>query len=373
MKKLLCLVLLSLLLLTVSALGEEYAVVIGTSSLNIRSGPSASYSWLGSVKPGGWVEVVGESGNWYQICTMDGTISGFMSKNYLETAIAGGNTYVVNNPGSSGYLNLRAQPSYTSAVLDIFYNGQLCNVLEKRSDGWYYVTLSLNGSSRFGYFRSEFLTPVSGSSSSAPTTAVVKTPNGGWLNIRSAPSMYAAVPSTIPNGATVSVLLKGTEFCFITYNGQSGFVGSSYLNYGGGGGSGILTATVQTGNSGKLNMRDQASTQGAVIGRYSNGTVVSVLQKGSDWSFINVNGVKGYVMTKYLHFGSSPSYGTTKTVYNTNGGTYVNLRTTPQQVDGNVSIRVPNGAIVNVLSWGTDWSRVSFNGTTGYMMSWFLK
>lgn len=75
-------------------------------------------------------------------------------------------------------------------------------------------------------------------------------------------------------------------------------------------------------------------------------------------------------MTKFLSIGSSTA---TKQVYNSNGGTYVNLRSAPQKSSGNVNVRVPSGATVNLLSWGEEWSQVSYNGTTGYMMSWFLR
>ena len=59
--------------------------------------------------------------------------------------------------------------------------------------------------------------------------------------------------------------------------------------------------------------------------------------------------------------------------YNPNGGTYVNLRSSPNKTSGNVNVRVPVGATVSLLSWGAEWSQVSYGSYTGYMMSWFLK
>ena len=72
-KKLLALLLAAALLLSLCplALAEFYAEVYNTESLNIRSGPGSSYSWLGAVPLGERVRVVGESDNWYQVITLD--------------------------------------------------------------------------------------------------------------------------------------------------------------------------------------------------------------------------------------------------------------------------------------------------------------
>ena len=86
MKKLIAVLLTAVLVFGIcaAAQAEFYATVYNTESLNIRSGPGSAYTWLGSVQRDGQVRVIGESGNWYQIVTMDGRITGYMSKNYLK-------------------------------------------------------------------------------------------------------------------------------------------------------------------------------------------------------------------------------------------------------------------------------------------------
>ena len=71
------------LMLCVSAQAEFYAQVYNTEALNIRSGPGTEYSWLGSIPENGQVRVIGENGNWYQVITLDGSVTGYMSKNFL--------------------------------------------------------------------------------------------------------------------------------------------------------------------------------------------------------------------------------------------------------------------------------------------------
>ena len=214
-------------------------------------------------------------------------------------------------------------------------------------------------------------------------TAYVRTSNGGWLNLRAYPGTDAGVLAQIPNGSALSVLLKGNYYWMVSYNGEIGFVDISYVTER----TPSLptaapstpstptttagTAIVQTGNSGKLNLREQAYANAGILGRYSNGTAVTVLQKGAAWSYVEVKGQKGYMMSKFLKFTSSAA--SSRRVYNPNGGTYVNLRSSPNKTSGNVNVRVPVGATVSLLSWGAEWSQVSYGSYTGYMMSWFLQ
>ena len=211
----------------------------------------------------------------------------------------------------------------------------------------------------------------------------MRTSNGGWLNLRTYPGSDAGVLAQIPNGSALSVLLKGNYYWMVSYNGEIGFVDITYVTER----TSSLptaapstpststttagTAIVQTGNSGKLNLREQAYANAGILGRYSNGTAVSVLQKGAAWSYVEVKGQKGYMMSKFLKFTSSAA--SSRRVYNPNGGTYVNLRSSPNKTSGNVNVRVPVGATVSLLSWGAEWSQVSYGSYTGYMMSWFLK
>jgi len=381
MKKL-AFVLLSLLILCscAAAHADTYAVVHNTSALNIRSGPSTAYTWLGSLERGEWVRVTGESGNWYQVELLKTNISGFMSKTYLKTFEGGyagaSNVATVSNPVSSHWLNLRKAPSYDAEVIDIFYNGTQCTILN-RLDGWYYVSVMKNGQTLYGYFRSEYLS-VGSVATGADYT--VSTANGGWLNLRNGPTYNAGVLTTIPNGSRVSVVLEGNDFYQILYNGAVGFVDSDFLRKGAGNNNASTSspnytagnAVVRTGNTGKLNLRSQAYANAKIIKQYANGTSVTVLQRGSVWSYVQVNtdGQKGYMMTKYLSIAGSTAY---KTVHNPNGGTYVNLRSTPDKKTGNINVRVPVNAQVNVLAWGDEWSQVTYNNVTGYMMTWFLK
>lgn len=72
------------------------------------------------------------------------------------------------------------------------------------------------------YFGLPFLTP------SEPRTGIV-TLSSGTLNLRSLPTMDAAVLAQLPNGATVTILGQFDEWYTVEYDGLHGFASSRYI------------------------------------------------------------------------------------------------------------------------------------------------
>lgn len=53
--------------------------------------------------------------------------------------------------------------------------------------------------------------------------------------------------------------------------------------------------------------------------------------------------------------------------------TYVYLRSLASKSSGMLMARVPHGALVAVMIPGDTWTKVRYNGQTGYMMTSYLK
>ena len=372
----------------VTATLQDYALVHGTASLNLRDGPGTGYNWLGSAPEGTWVAILGESGNWYYVYVLETQRYGYMSKNFLKRSGSsigdGGTVGVVNNPVATQFLNLRQYPSYSAPVLGIYYNGAVFRLLSS-SNGWYQVQID----GQVGYFRQEYVL-LNGVAGGSGEIAYVKTPNGGKINLRNAPS-YAgsSVISQFPNGSQVTVLLRSTaskasSFWKVSINGVVGYVDSAFLTLNGSGGGNYYPNTgVRPQTKGYaivnnpratqyLNLRAQPSTSAKVIAQYRNGIRCEVIEHGETWCKVygSASGNIGYLMTKYLTLYGLPAT-PTKTVQN--GNTYVNLRSAPSKQSGNVYQRVYSGSAVTVLTPGDEWTQVRFGNTTGYMMSYFLK
>ena len=118
---------------------------------------------------------------------------------------------------------------------------------------------------------------------------------------------------------------------------------------------------------GALNMRAEPSLSAQVLRQYPTGTWMTVLEDMGEWSKVRVNGLEGYVMSKYL---SDTSSGSTLYV-RTNTGRGLNLRDLPS-LEGNIITSYKPGTAVTVLLRGNGWYKVSVDGKTGYMASQYL-
>lgn len=374
----------------------DYAMVTGTETLNLRSGPGVEYDWLDSAREGDWIGIRGESGNWYAVYVLSSGKTGYMSKNFLTRTGNNNNaspaapavpTGVVNNPRPTSFLNLRQYPSLAAPVLGIFYNGAVFTVLSSTADGWYQV--QINGMT--GYFRQEFVR-VQSQAAGGSQLAYVSAPNGGKVNLRDAPTyLGSSVLSQHPTGTAVSVILNARNGTFwkVSAGGQVGYMDSAFLSttpvtpvrpavgpvnpayparpatHG--------TAVVHNPQARQLlNLRAQPTTAARVIAQYGNGVRFEVIEPGETWTKVYgaATGNIGYFMTRYLTL-SGVSATPTKQVQN--NGSYVNLRSAPNTQSSTVYAQVPSGASVTVLTPGDTWTQVRYNGTEGYMMTAFLR
>lgn len=374
----LALALVCALLLPAAALAERYMTVTGTPSLNLRQGPASNTLLLGSYPRGAWVNVLSEYGNWAQVLTGDGKV-GYMSKNYLTDATAA-NVQVayVNNPRATQFLNLREYPSMSARVLRILFNGVPMPVLAAQ-DGWFHV--DVNGVK--GYVRGEYVRL--GYAPYGVGVATVRSPNSSAVNLRKGPSYDATVLGQVAGDRYVTVLERGSGWYRVFVDGLIGFINSDFLTDGLYASRDIAAQTGATNGAGAtrmgvvanpratqyLNLRAEPNTGSAVLGRFSNGVMVSVLQQGVEWCQVSVDltGQIGYMMTQYLSLRNCARVPTVRVTHPQGG--YVNLRSAPSMTAG-VKLRIPNGAELTVLAPGTEWEYVSYQGYAGYVVTYFM-
>ena len=373
-----------MLLATSAALADtlRFGTVDGGRTVNLRGTPSTSGKWLGAYEEGTWLRITGESGNFYKVKAPDGK-TGYMSKTYVYiSAAAKGTIGIVNN---AGYLNLRKTASRSGTILAQYDDGTPCILLSEKN-GWYHV--SVDG--KIGYFDASYITKKY--TAYSPDVATVTTKNGGALRLRKGPGTDYSSLKSVKNGSYVMILQKGDGWWKVVADGTVGYMDSSFLTDGivrkassgssssgssgssssGSGSSGSAYAVVSNpGKNQKLYLRQSASKQSKSLGSYGNGTKVTVLDYGSQWCKVKVGGKTGYMMTDYLtvyNVSSNP----TMTVTHPDR-TFVYLRSTAAQTSGNILVRVPHGKDVTVLIPGKTWTKVRYNGYTGYMMTRFLK
>lgn len=199
--------------------------------------------------------------------------------------------------------------------------------------------------------------------------------HGGWLRLRSAASFDASTITSYYTGTVVTILsTTGSWYEVRTPDGRTGYMYSAYVTVtgSGGGGSGTGTSTVWSSNGYGVRMRSGPGTGYRVLAVYPVGTKVTVLQRGSYWSQIQVGSLRGYMMNQFLTGGSIPetTTGADATVWSSNGYG-VRLRTGPSKSYSIIGV-YSVGTTVKVLEKGAVWSYIQIGSRTGYMMTEFL-
>ena len=142
--------------------GTSTAVVTTRNGgkVNVRSGPSSSYSSVGKLASGTQVNVLLKGNGWYMIS--GGGLEGFMSTQYLSGtgSTVGSNTGTtttsttawVNNPRATQVLNLRETPSQSARSIGQYRNGTKVKVVSKGAT-WCEVYVG----TRHGYMMTRYL------------------------------------------------------------------------------------------------------------------------------------------------------------------------------------------------------------------------
>lgn len=405
-----------------------YGTVVRSNALNLRSAATSEKNNVITTIPGKTrLPVFSLNGNWAYV--QYGLRVGYVSLDYIDLQPISAITTPTQAPVPPqppvaekarvttvrGSLNLRVSDSSTARVLCTIPQYTVIDVTQ-RLNGW--CAVSYRGYN--GYVMEEFLTFLTDEQQSTPLPTATPAVSGnryarvttakGSLNLRNAPSSTARVLRTIPQYETVQVYQDDGKWCYVNYSGYLGYVMREFLTY-------VNTAPTQTPvltavpapiatpvptqptatsapqrgsyarvttQKGSLNLRVEKG--GKVLRTIPQYEIVEVIEKGMEWCMVRYAGVTGYAMSKFLTFLSvspssttPPSIQQTATPVPTAGSVQtasvktekgsLNLRAIP---DGKVLRTVPQYATVNVISRGTSWTQVSYQGIAGYVMTKFL-
>ncbi|MEG0639936.1 MAG: SH3 domain-containing protein [Clostridia bacterium] len=241
-----------------------YATVTTVSgSLNLRSDALPGSNVIGRIPKGATIIITQQLAAWSQ--TTYGGQQGYVMNAYLTfrqgkpQEEAEGDTAVVNT--ASGSLNLRTEPSRSAGVIASIPQYATVSV-QQRGAAW----CAIGYQGYFGYVMTEFLsfrenTPApTGSISPNPTltpelpkvegtpqptvtnepqatppalqTAYVATASGS-LNLRVRAEGNSPIITKMPQGAAVSVLNHGQQWCLVRYDGLDGYAMTEFLRFDG--------------------------------------------------------------------------------------------------------------------------------------------
>ena len=355
---------------------NAYASNIGTvtaSSLNVRSGPSTSYTVVTTVKKNDKVNILQSSNGWYKIETSSGK-QGWVSSSYISASNSNTNNSTNNNTQSNiaivntDGLNFRNGAGTSYSIIKVLNKGEKVEVISE-SNGWSKV----KHDSRLGYVASQYI-------DKATTNYTIKEVNTDGLNVRTGPSTSYATIGKLNKGTRVEVISESAGWSKINYNNKTAYVSSGYLKA-------VSTSTPDTKpedttqqykeikvvNTDGLNVRKGPSTSYESIGKIDKGTSVEVISESDGWSKINYKNTTAYVATKYLDKKSTNTEDTTQQykeikVVNTYG---LNVRKGPSTSYESIG-KIDKGTSVEVISESDGWSKINYKNTTAYVATRYL-
>ncbi|CEN89282.1 SH3-domain-containing protein [[Clostridium] sordellii] len=316
---------------------------VTASALNIRSGPSTSYSVITNVYKGDKLEILETSNGWYKVKLANGK-TGWGSGKYIS--VSGESDNNTSTTGKTGIvtadaLHVRTGPSTSYSKLTKVYQGQSVSIIES-SDGWHKIKTP---SGHVGWSSGEFISLSGGSTnggndnnsnseSNTDNSLAGKkaTITASALNVRSGPSTGYNVIGTTYQGNTVEIITSSNGWHKVKLsNGQVGWVSGQYVSLSGNAGNSGNGGSTETPSTGKkatvtasaLNVRSGPSTSNGVIGTVYKGNTVEILENSNGWSKIKTSsGQVGWASSQYLSTsGDSSNNGNSG---NTSGGETTN-------------------------------------------------
>jgi len=204
----------------------------------------------------------------------------------------------------------------------------------------------------------------------------MRTVTASSLNFRTGPSTSYSIINVLMNGQKVEYISTSGSWLKVKYNGVTGYVHGDYVTKGTTDNSTTGTTKYVSASVG-LNVRSGAGTSYSKLGKLEYKEKVTVLSTSNGWSKINYNGKTGYVDSSYL---KSTVPGSTDNTNNETTGTtkYVNTTSGLNVRSGAGTSYSKLGKLeykekVTVLSTSNGWSKINYNGKTGYVDSSYLQ
>ncbi|MBU9713519.1 SH3 domain-containing protein [Evansella tamaricis] len=351
---------------------------ITATSLNVREQPNTSSRIIGSLSRGTSVELHEKTGQWYKIRLNNrwGYIHGDYVK-VVKSASANSGSIIGKGEVTATRLNVRDQASTNGRIVGSLNRGAKIDLYEKVGQ-WYKIKVNNN----WAFVHGDYL-KVTGTSSNSGSGSLSGNVIGNGeitasrLNVRDKASTSGKIIGTLVNGTKVEFYEKTGAWYRIRVNNSWGYIHGDYLKVssgssGTGTGSNPGSSTSQIIGNGeitasRLNIRDQANTNGRIIGSLERGKIVELHEKAGQWFKIKSGNGWGYIHGDYVK------------VTNSGNGSSNSIVGVGQVTANSLNIRAQtstSSAIVGSLSRNTqvdlyekvgDWYKIKVNSGWGYI------
>lgn len=269
MKKIKILLIIVVLFIVSSTIVLAKTGTTTTDSVNLRNKPSTSSDVIKSLSKNESLEVLEESGDFYKVL-YKGRV-GYVSKKFVSVAGESASTNTVETTNTTSSNNTTTSTTNVTTTTE-------ATTTAANSDN---SNLAI-GSYKLSADSDVYVLPV----------------------------LYALKNGSLKKGDTVNVITVTPNWVYISNNNISGWVFKTSIE-----GAekttttGTTTATTEatitaknvvTVNADAVNIREKPSTSSDILGSVGKGRKLEVISKSGDWTQVQFNKVKGYVLSKFV-------------------------------------------------------------------------
>ena len=269
MKKIKILLIIVVLFIVSSTIVLAKSGTTTTDSVNLRNKPSTSSDVIKSLSKNESLEVLEESGDFYKVL-YKGRV-GYVSKKFVSVAGESASTNTVETTNTTSSTNTTTSTTNVTTTTEATTNAA-------NSDN---SNLAI-GSYKLSADSDVYVLPV----------------------------LYALKNGSLKKGDTVNVITVTPNWVYISNNNISGWVFKTSIE-----GAekttttGTTTATTEatitaknvvTVNADAVNIREKPSTSSDILGSVGKGRKLEVISKSGDWTQVQFNKVKGYILSKFV-------------------------------------------------------------------------
>ena len=269
MKKIKILLIIVVLFIVSSTIVLAKSGTTTTDSVNLRNKPSTSSDVIKSLSKNESLEILEESGDFYKVL-YKGRV-GYVSKKFVSVAGESASTNTVETTNTTSSTNTTTSTTNVTTTTE-------ATTTAANSDN---SNLAI-GSYKLSADSDVYVLPV----------------------------LYALKNGSLKKGDTVNVITVTPNWVYISNNNISGWVFKTSIE-----GAekttttGTTTATTEatitaknvvTVNADAVNIREKPSTSSDILGSVGKGRKLEVISKSGDWTQVQFNKVKGYVLSKFV-------------------------------------------------------------------------
>ena len=264
MKKIKILLIIVVLFIVSSTIVLAKSGTTTTDSVNLRNKPSTSSDVIKSLSKNESLEILEESGDFYKVL-YKGRV-GYVSKKFVSVAGESASTNTVETTNTTSSTNTTTSTTNVTTTTEA-------------------TTTAANSDLAIGSYKLN-----------ADSDVYVL------------PVLYALKNGSLKKGDTVNVITVTANWVYISNNNISGWVFKTSIE-GAEKRTNTTTTTTEattttenvvTVNTDAVNIREKPSTSSDILGSVGKGRKLEVISKSGDWTQVQFNKVKGYILSKFV-------------------------------------------------------------------------